>query len=86
VWTAWTGDDEGDWEPATRVEVDGQAFDVAARRDRAGHYRFDWVSGPNPGYGFSSARSDGQPFSDADIEQSIRDFLAMVDPETGYIE
>ena len=69
-----------------RVEVDGEQFVVEKAPGQAGTFHYAWVSGPNPGYGFSSARSDGQPFSDADIEQSIRDFLAMVDPETGYIE
>ena len=73
-------------EHPTRVEVDGEVFDVVARRDRPGQYHYTWVSGPNPGYGFSSGSSDGRTMSDADIEASIRNFLAQVDPETGYIE
>jgi hypothetical protein len=70
----------------TRVEVDGEAFDVAAERDRPGQYHFLWVSGPNPGYGFSIGTSDGRAMSSADIEADIRNFLAQVDPTTGYIE
>jgi len=73
-------------EHPTRVEVDGEVFDVVACRDRPGQYHFTWVSAPNPGYGFSSGNSDGRAMSDADIEASIRNFLAQVDPETGYIE
>lgn len=79
--------DEGaEEEPPTRVEVDGEVFDVLARRDRPGQYHFAWISGPNPDYGFSSGTSDRRAMSSADIEDSIRDFLRQVDPETGYIE
>ena len=78
--------DDGAREPATRVEVDGEVFDVVAHRDRPGQYHFDWISGPNPGYGFSSGSSDGRGMSNADLEASIRNFLAQVDPDTGYIE
>jgi hypothetical protein len=73
-------------EPPTRVEVEGEVFDVVARRDRPGQYHFAWVSGPNPDYGFSSGASDGREMSNTDIDASIRDFLAQVDPETGFIE
>ncbi|GAA0948060.1 hypothetical protein GCM10009554_45300 [Kribbella koreensis] len=69
---------------AERVEVDGELFDV--RVDQPGHYHFDWISGPNPGYGFSSATSDGSPLSTASMEESIRSFLKQVDLTTGYIE
>ena len=79
-------DEEAQVEPSTRVEVDGEVFDVIARRNRPGQYHFAWASGPNPDYGFSSGTSDGRAMSSADIEASIRDFMAQVDPETGYIE
>ncbi len=72
--------------PPTRVEVDGEVFDVAVRRDRPGHYYFDWVSGPNSGYGFVTGISDGRVMGSAEIEESIRNFLSLVDRETGYIE
>lgn len=78
--------DEPEWGPPTRVEIDGQVFDVAASRDRPGQYHFNWVSGLNPGYGFSVGTSDGRAMSDAETEHAIRGFLAQVDPETGYIE
>lgn len=69
-----------------RVEVDGQLFEVRARPDRPGQYDFAWVAGPNPDYGFSSASSDGSAMSVGDFEAAIRNFIAQVDPETGYIE
>jgi hypothetical protein len=78
--------EEPEMEPPIRVEVDGEVFDVAARRGRPGQYQFDWVSGPNPGYGFAAGTSGGRVMDSAEIEESIRDFLASVDPETGYIE
>jgi hypothetical protein len=85
VWQPCTGE-TAELEHPIRVEVDGERFDVVARRDRRGQYHFTWVSGPNPGYGFSSGSSDGRAMTDADIEASIRNFLEQVDPETGYIE
>ncbi|WP_281385815.1 hypothetical protein [Nocardioides luti] len=39
----------------TRLVVDGEVFDVR-RSGRRGQVDLTWVSGPNPGYGFSSAR------------------------------
>ncbi|HET6652276.1 MAG TPA: hypothetical protein VFH10_06505 [Nocardioides sp.] len=52
------------------------------RPDRFGGTLYAWLSGPNPGYGFSAS-----PTVD-DLEQhhaNIRTFLSMIDPETGYI-
>ena len=45
----------------------------------------DWLSGPNPDYGFSSRVSDGRPQTEAELDDEIRTFLAQVDPKTGYI-
>ena len=73
-------------EPPVRVSVDGEVFDVATQSDHPGHYHYAWISGPNPGYGFSSASSDGRPSSMVDHEKAIRKFLSHVDPVTGYIE
>jgi pimeloyl-ACP methyl ester carboxylesterase len=72
-------------QPSARLEVDGQVFDVAARHDRPGQYDYAWISGQNPGYGFSSGRSDGGPSTMVDHEAAIRTFLSQLDPETGYI-
>jgi hypothetical protein len=76
-------DEQPEWEPPTRVEADGEVFDVAAGRDRVS---INWASRPNPGYGFAVGTSDGRKISSADIVDAIRDFLAGVDPEMGYIE
>jgi hypothetical protein len=71
---------------AVRVTVEGEVFDVTAQPDHPGHYHYAWISGPNPGYGFSSASSDRRPSVMVDHEEAIRNFLSQVDPETGYIE
>ena len=71
---------EQDVVPATRLTCDGETFEL--RPDRSGGTHYTWLSGPNPGYGFSVS-----PTID-DVEQhraSIRSFLSMIDPETGYI-
>lgn len=78
--------EEARWEPPARVVVDGEEFDAAAHRDQRGQYRFRWVSGPNPGHGFSVGTSHGREMSSAEVEDCIRDFRAAVDTETGYVE
>jgi NAD(P)-dependent dehydrogenase (short-subunit alcohol dehydrogenase family) len=67
------------------ITVEGEVFEVTARRDVAGTYDSDWTSGPNPGYGFTSASSDGRPPT-ADHHRAITTFLRQIDPHTGYIE
>jgi hypothetical protein len=69
-----------------RIEVDGEVFDVVARPDPPGQVDYTWISGPNPGYGFSSASSDGGAATRVDHVAAIRSFLSQVDPATGYIE
>lgn len=80
---------------ARRLTVDGEVFMVRPRADGSG-CDHDWVTGPNPGYGFSTGvpivfRSNGQ--SDAEdptadeqaLVARIRHFLQQIDPNTGYI-
>ena len=69
-----------------RIEVDGEMFVVRMPLDRPGHYDFEWVTGPNPDYGFTSAVSDGSEMSVGGFEAAIREFLASLDPETGFLE
>jgi hypothetical protein len=72
---------EQDAVPATRLSCDGEDFEL--RPEQSGGTHYAWLSGPNPGYGFTVS-----PTGD-DLEQhrtNIRGFLSMIDPETGYIE
>lgn len=67
--------------PGTRLSCDGETFEL--RPDGAGGTHDAWLSGPNPGYGFTAS-----PTVD-DVDQhrtNIRSFLSMIDPGTGYIE
>ncbi len=64
--------------------MDGEEFDV--RRDTDGSLHFDWISGPNPGYGFTTSGDPDAPPADALLIESIRDFLTNVNPTTGYLD
>ena len=64
------------------LEVDGETVAVHAAPLGGTHYR--WLSGPNDDYGFSSSVEPGAPLEEHVF--SIRTFLSMVDPTTGYIE
>ena len=63
------------------LDVDGERF--AIRRAVDGGTAYDWLSGPNKGYGFSSSAIPNR--SVEEHRESIRAFLAMIDPNTGYI-
>ena len=72
--------------------VDGETFAVR-RSDDDGSTHYDWVAGPNDGYGFStfdgtaplSTFGGTAPLSRERHLDSIRDFLAGIDPATGYL-
>lgn len=71
--------------PVTTVEVDGEVFELTSGPQPGSHH-YTWVSGPNDGYGFSqSGGSSRQTLSADEHRESIRGFLAMIDPQTGYI-
>ena len=63
------------------LDVDGERF--AIRRAGDGGTACDWLSGPNTGYGFGSSGTPDRPAEEH--RESIRAFLAMIDPNTGYI-
>jgi hypothetical protein len=63
------------------LDVDGERF--AIRRAGDGGTAYDWLSGRNKGYGFGSSRTPDRPVEEH--RESIRAFLAMIDPATGYI-
>lgn len=92
-----------DWTPTVAdgpvdLVVDGELWQVTVQSD--GGCRYAWVSGPNPGYGFSSGpiriawRKGVTPTTPppavpgrtiAYLRKSISDFLAEIDPDTGYL-
>jgi hypothetical protein len=63
------------------LDVDGERF--AIRRAGDGGTAYEWLSGPNQGYGFGSSGTPDRPAEEH--RESIRAFLAMIDPDTGYI-
>jgi hypothetical protein len=63
------------------VDIDGERF--AVRRAGGGGTAYDWLSGRNRGYGFSSSGTPNRSMEEH--RESIRAFLAMIDPSTGYI-
>jgi hypothetical protein len=63
------------------LDVDGERF--AIRRAGDGGTAYDWLSGPNKGYGFGSSATPNR--SAEEHRESIRTFLVMIDPRTGYI-
>lgn len=81
-----------------RLDVDGETFLV--HRRGPGDYDCDWISGPNRGYGFGSRTGvayepPGPPpgtitrppeVTTCDHVESIRNFLAQIDPKTGHID
>lgn len=69
-----------------RLTVDGELFEVRARPGEPGTYDFNWLSGPNEGYGFGMTRSDGSVANREEMEASIRAFIAQIDRPTGYID
>jgi hypothetical protein len=73
--------DASDTESVT-LEVDGETFQL--RPDDFGGTHYTWLSGPNAGYGFSLSPTRDESL--AEHRSSIRSFLAMIDPTTGYIE
>ena len=62
------------------IDVDGEQF--AVFKSDAGHWSYDWLTGPNP-YGFSAS---GPPIHSLEQHRHrIRDFLRDIDPKTGYL-
>ena len=65
------------------VTVNGEIF-AMRRSDPDGAIHYSWVSGPNDGYGFSTS-GGSTPQAHVDHAAAIRDFLAGIDPDTGYL-
>lgn len=73
-------DSEADVTPV-RLEVDGEV--CALRPDQYGGTDYTWLSGPGPGYGFSLSPTPNVSLDEH--RENIREFLADVDPATGYL-
>ena len=72
-----------------KIVVAGETFEV--RQSAPGQFSYTWLSGPNPGYGFTSrlgyAAMDEPPLAAEDLHTTaIAEFLAAVDPATGFLE
>ena len=63
------------------VEVDGEVFLVSRSESRGTH--LNWITGPNLQYGFSTSLTFG-PNDAPRLAGAIRDFLAGINPGTGY--
>jgi hypothetical protein len=72
------------------VTVEGFAFRVSYDLSQPGAYHYTRLAGaaggPAVGYGFTSRSSDYGRRSEAEHVRAIRDFIANVDPVTGYLE
>ncbi|WP_432512260.1 hypothetical protein [Kineococcus sp. SYSU DK001] len=69
-----------------RLRVDGRDWVVEERPGTPGCYDFDWLSGPDPGYGFTSQTSDGSPVDEQEVRDAIADSTAGINPETGHLD
>lgn len=75
--------DTGSYTELGEFEVDGERFTVR-RRDEDGSIHYDWITGPNEGYGFSMSAPAGPP-TRKQLEEEIRGFLSGIDPATGFL-
>ena len=66
-------------------EMDGETFEVEWHDESPFDLQADWVSGPNPDYGFSQ-NGGGSPLERSDIEHALRDFIKQMSLKTGYID
>ena len=72
-------------QPATLVVGDEQ-FTARAHPEQPGAWHLTWDTGPNPGYGYTTRRSDHHWAEPADLVPGAKAFLAEIDPDTGYLE
>jgi hypothetical protein len=80
-----TMNDPADYPMTHDTWIDGQHFMVRARKEDPSVYDFDWVNHP-VGYGFMSAcHPSTARLTRAEMDHFIREFLADIDPETGFL-
>ncbi len=67
------------------ITVDGERFRVRLRPCHGDlyEYDYDWLTGPSVGYGFGVSG----PFEESDAKHTarMRNFLAEIDPATGFL-
>lgn len=78
--------DQGRSPDALRLVVDGVEFSIEYDPSQPGAYHYTRRTRPASGYGFTSRSSDHQRSTIARHIDAIRNFLAMCDPVTGYLE
>jgi hypothetical protein len=66
------------------LEVDGSRFSVQYDESQPGAYHYTRMSGPGVGHGYTARRSDHRRKSLAEHEESVRHWLSLLDPRTGY--
>ena len=67
------------------ITVDEEHFAVDYDAEQPGAYHFSWLSGRDPQYGFSTRISTHERRPQQELVNSIRGFLAEIDPATGYL-
>lgn len=65
------------------LDVDDERFAIRQDAWGQGGTGYDWLSGPDKGYGFSSSATPNRSMEEH--RETIRVFLAMIDPDSGYI-
>lgn len=68
-----------------RLEVDGEMFDVTPHETAPNQFHITWVSGRNAGYGFTASSGDDPRPTQEWLVDSVRFFLAQIDPATGFM-
>lgn len=68
-----------------RLTVNGEQFEVRYDPNQPGAYHFVWLTGPNPGYGFTIRVSSHTRQPQQRLIDSSIGFLEQIDPQTGYI-
>ncbi|WP_427896098.1 bleomycin resistance protein [Kribbella sp. GL6] len=69
--------------PAYVLQVNGERFQITTRAGHPGTYDYTWLTGPNPGYGFTES---GPATPTRNHHQAIRSFLSGINPTTGYLD
>ncbi|MEU6540535.1 hypothetical protein [Streptomyces sp. NPDC047000] len=70
----------------SHITVDGEEFAVHQPHDAPGTYHFTWLTGRNPGYGFSCRIHPSVQLTEEQLAEQISGFLTQVDPVSGCVE